>query len=269
MPSPLAPLRAAWRHRHLIAQLTRREIEGRYRGSWLGAAWALMHPLLLLTVYTFVFGVVFQARWPGLALDDRGAFAAVLFCGMLTFGVFAECLQRAPGLVVGQPNLVKKVVFPLDVLPWVSLGAALFHAGVGLAVLLAFRALTGGGLPPALVLLPALVGPLALLALAAGWLFGALGVFVRDVGQSVGLATTVLMFLSPVFYPASALPPAYQGWLWLNPLTALIEAVRQVVLWNEVPAAGPVLALWGGAAVAAWLAHAFFEACRQGFADVM
>jgi lipopolysaccharide transport system permease protein len=269
VPSPIASFRAAWRHRHLIAQLTRREILGRYRGSWLGAGWAWLQPLALLGVYTFVFGTVFGARWPGVDLGDRGAFAAVLFCGMLAFGVFAECLQRAPGLVVSQPNLVKKVVFPLEVLPWVSLGSALFHAGAGLVVLLVHQALTRGSLPPTLLLLPMVVVPLAWLGLAVGWAVSALGVFVRDIGQSVGLVTTVLMFLSPVFYPISALPAPYRDWLWLNPLTALLEGVRQVVLWNELPGLVPVGGLWLCTALLAWLAHAFFEACRHGFADVM
>ncbi len=259
---------SVWRHRDLIAQMARREVVGRYRGSVLGIVWSFFHPVLMLTVYTFVFSVVFNARWQS-GSDSKTEFAIVLFAGMIVYNLFAECINRAPGLVLANPNYVKKVVFPLEILPWVVFAAALFHAAVSLAVLLGFYALVNHDLQWTVVFLPVVLLPLVFLTLGLAWLFASLGVYLRDVGQTVGVATTVLMFLSPIFYPVTALPEDYRAIMYLNPLAHLIEQARAVTIWGQMPDWG---ALGLGLAVSlavAWLGFAWFQKTRRGFADVL
>ena len=256
------------RHAGLARQMVKREVLGRYRGSFLGLLWSFVTPVLMLTVYTFVFGIVFQARW-GQGSGDRLEFALVLFAGLIVFNLFAECLTRAPGLVLGNVNYVKKVIFPLEILPWVSLGSALFHAAISLGVLLVFLLLTGHGVPWTAALLPIVLAPFLLLIMGLSWLLASLGVFVRDVGQVVGMAMTVLMFMSPIFYPADALPEAVRGWLFLNPLSFVIEQSRDALIWGRAPDwAG--LTLYAAISLAvAWVGLFWFQKTRKGFADVL
>lgn len=266
--SPAAFLTAAWRQRGLLRDLVVRDIAGRYRGSAMGVLWSLLTPLVMLAVYTFVFSVVFQARWGG-AEAGRATFAVNLFAGMIVHGLLSECLTRAPTLIVSNANYVKRVVFPLELLPWMSLGSALFHALVSLGVLLAFILLLTGGLPWTAPLVLLVWLPLLLLALGLSWLLASLGVFLRDIAQVMGSLTTVLLFLSPVFYPASALPESFRVWLYLNPLTFFIEQTRRVVIAGAAPDwPGLALALVAGM-LAAMLGFAWFQKSRRGFADVL
>lgn len=266
--TPLAMADSVWRHRDLIATLVRREVVGRYRGSLLGVLWSFVLPGLMLLVYTFVFGVVFKARWQG-GGDSMAEFALLVFAGLIVFNWFAECVSRAPGLILAHRNYVTKVVFPLEVLAWVACGAAAFHALVSFAVwLLAYGCLIGWPHPVTL-LLPLVLAPVALLILGVCWLLAALGVYLRDVAQFVGVATTVLLFLSPVFYPASALPAAYRPWLALNPLTPAIEQARALLFSHRLPDALSWGAYLSGCALFAWLGFVWFQRTRRGFADVL
>jgi lipopolysaccharide transport system permease protein len=257
-----------WRNRRLIVQLIKRDVLGRYRGSLLGLAWSVFNPLLMLAVYTFVFSVVFKARW-GVAGDDKVSFAIIIFSGLIVHGLFAECINRAPNLIVSYPNYVKKVVFPLEILPSVALGSALFHAGVSLAVLLIAQLILTQRLPWTVIMFPIVLLPLLLSTAGFAWLLSALGVYVRDIGQTTGILTTVLMFLSPLFYPLSALPEQYRMWLYLNPLTFIIEEGRDVLIFGRLPD----WAEWGLALVASTLISAagfwWFQKTRKGFADVL
>jgi lipopolysaccharide transport system permease protein len=265
---PGAVVDSLWRHRELVWQLTRREVLGRYRGSLLGIVWAIGNPLLMLAVYTLVFGYVFRARW-GAGVDSTGEFALVLFCGLTVFGIFSEVVSRAPALILGNPTYVKKVVFPVECLPWVLLGAALFHALASFAVLVAATLLVRGALPWTIALLPLVLLPLALFALGLAWLLASLGVFLRDIGHVVNALLTVLLFVSPVFYPASSLPAPLRHALLLNPLTTVLESARGTLLWGQPPAwlALAACTLAGGAV--AWLGLLWFERTRYGFADVL
>ena len=258
------------RHRDLVWQMTKREVVGRYRGSLLGVAWSLFHPLLMLSVYTFVFSGVFKSRWqePG-AAEGTTDFAVVLFTGMLIHGLFAECVNRAPGLVLAHSNYVKRVVFPLEVLPWVTMGSAIFHTGASLLVLLAGLLVSSLGLQPTIVFFPLVVAPFVLFTMGVCWFLAATGVYLRDLGHAVSVATTVILFLSPVFYSASALPERYAWLLQLNPLTFIIEQSRDVLVWGRAPAWRGLL--WYGAAsvVVAHLGFRWFQKARRGFADVM
>lgn len=259
-----------WRNARLLKDLTWREIRGRYRASWLGMAWSILTPLLMLSVYTFVFSVVFEARWSAAAMPaGRFDFALFVFVGVVLHGILAESLTRSPSTIVGNANYVKKVIFPLELLPVTVVGAASFHALVAFVLLLLAVMLLGGGLHWSVVWLPVLVLPLQLMALGLAWGLAALGVFLRDTGQVTGVLSMVMMFMAPVFYPATALPEHLRGWLYLNPLTFVIEQTRGVLFAGQAPDL-PMLALFAGIALAvAQLGYWFFQRSRNGFADVL
>jgi len=234
----------------------------------MGLTWSFFNPLIMLTVYTFVFSVVFKARW-SVAGEDKINFAIILFVGLIAYNLFAECINRAPGLILSNSNYVKKVVFPLEVLPSVALGSALFHAAVSLTVLLAAQLIINQRLPWTVVIFPVILLPLLLATMGFAWVLSALGVYVRDIGQVTTIFTTILMFLSPLFYPVSALPKAYQFWLQLNPLTFIIEQGRNVLIFGKTPNwTGLGVALAVGLVLSAggfW----WFQKTRKGFADVL
>ncbi|MEO5962314.1 MAG: ABC transporter permease [Thermomonas sp.] len=268
-PRLAASLTHPWRHRSLIQILTRREMAGRYRGSLFGSLWSLITPLLMLGVYTLVFGVVLPARWPGGAEEGIGMVALRLFSGILMHGLLGESLNQAPTLVVSQPNYVNKVVFPLEVLGWINLLSALTHLTIALALLVLANGLWGAGFAAAQLAVPLLVLPFAALLLGLTWLFAALGVYLRDLTQLVGPLVMVTMFLGPVFFPRSAMPEALQPWLALNPITIPIEQLRRVVfegLWPD----WNVLAGYALAAIVIYLLGLWvFVSLKKGFADVI
>lgn len=270
--SPAALLRCIREHRGLLYQITQREVVGRYRGSLLGIGWSLLNPLLMLAVFTFVFSVVFQARWgvgeAGVE-EGRGVFALVLFIGLMIHSLFAEVLTRSPLLVTGNVNYVKKVIFPLQILPVSALLTALFHFAVSLLVWLAGHLLVMGVPHWTVICLPLVLLPLLLLSLGVAFVLASLGVFLRDIAQTMGLVATVLMFLSPIFFPLERMPESYQPLLLANPLTFIIQQAREVLVWGRMPdlqglaiyAALASLVLAGG--------FAWFQKTRKGFADVL
>jgi lipopolysaccharide transport system permease protein len=256
------------RHGTLIWQFTRRDVLARYRGSLLGLGWSFLTPLLMLGVYTLVFRGIFKARWAEAPAGDF-EFALRLYAGLIVFMLFAEVVARAPRLVLEQPNLVKKVVFPLEILPWVAVLAGLFHLALNLAALLGAAAVDRGGLPLSVLALPFVLAPFVPLLLGLAWFLAGLGVFVRDVGQITALAVSLLLFLSPVFYPVSSLPPDWQPWLQANPLTPVMEQLRRVVLDGLWPDWWQLLFNLVIAAAVAWAGARWFAATRKGFADVL
>lgn len=266
--SPTEMLNGAWRHRELIKTLLIRDVTTRYRGSVLGILWSFLHPAVLLTVYTFVFSLVFKSRWSA-EDNSKTGFALVLFAGLVLFNLFAECLNRAPALITNNVNYVKKLVFPLEILPLVAAGSALFHALIGLLVWLLAYTFLYGAPQLSIVLMPLIFFQLLLIVLGLSWMLAALGVYLRDVSQFASLLTTLLMFLSPVFYPASALPQPYHSLMMLNPLTHLIEQARDVLFWGRLPEAFHVVAGLFASMLIGWLGFAFFQRARPGFADVL
>ena len=258
-----------WRNRELTRALIKREVIGRYRGSFMGILWSFFNPLFMLGVYTFVFSVVFKARWGGSGGGSKTEFALVLFAGLMVFNVFSECVSRAPGLILANANYVKKVVFPLEILPWVSLGAALFHGAISLLVwLIAYAVFFGVPCVTALYL-PLIIIPLAWLAMGFLWFLASLGVFLRDISQFIGLAITVLMFFSPIFYPVSALPAVYRPLIYVSPLTRIIEMTRDALFWGKAPVFTDLIVCWLVTMLMAWLGFAWFQKTRKGFADVI
>ncbi len=255
-------------HRFVIGQLTKRAILGRYRGTVLGLLWSLVTPLLLLAVYTFVFGTILQVRWVSQS-GGNAEFAAILFSGMLVHGILAECLTQASTLIVSNPQYVKKVVFPLEALPWVTVISAFFQGVISTGILLAYLFFVEGSIPWTAALFPIPLFILAFVCIAVGWLISATAVYLKDIAQMMGLLSTVLFFMAPILYPKTALPAEFQNLLYLNPLTYIIEQFRAVVLWGELPNWNG-LGLYGVASVGvAWVSLAWFQKTRRGFADVL
>lgn len=266
--TPREMIASVYRNRGLISALIRREVVGRYRGSLIGILWSFLNPLFMLAVYTFVFSFVFKARW-GTGSDSKSEFALVLFSGLMVFNIFSECIVRAPGLIIANINYVKKVVFPLEILPWVTLGASLFHCIVSLVVWLCAYVVFYGTPHLTVLLLPLVLLPLMFIVMGASWWLASLGVYLRDVGQFMGILTTTLMFVSPIFYPATALPEEYRKFLYMNPLTPTIEQVRDILFWGKVPDFSMIGIYCGVALFMSWLGFAWFQKTRKGFADVL
>ena len=268
--NPLWIARRLWLYRELILQLTRREITQRYRGAYLGFLWPFLTPLFMLLIYTFVFSIVFQARWghPN-ASQNLVQAALTIFAGLIPFTVFSEVMNNASRLIIAVPNYVKKVAFPLEIFPVISLGAALFHSLISLGVLLIGIVIWQQSLSPMVLLLPLAYLPLLLLLLGLGWFLAALGVYVRDMQHSMTLIVQVLFFMSPIFYPVSAVPEHFRLILYLNPLTTILDGFRRILLWHQ-PLSWPLWALWSAMGiVVAVLGFVWFIKTKDGFADVI
>lgn len=256
------------RYLFLLWQFSQRDVASRYRGSALGGLWAVFSPVLLLTIYTFVFSVVFEARWGG-QQDSKTDFALYLFIGMILHGFLAECLTRSTGVMLQHANYVKRVVFPLWVLPLVPVASAAFHALINTLVLVVAMWWLRGQLHWSGLLLPLAVMPVALTAIGMSWLLSGLGVFIRDLGQIMPMLTTILLFAAPVFYPVSALPPDYQQWMYLNPLTTPIELSRALLFDGQLPAASDYLGAYLAALAVLVLGAFVYKRLRKGFADAI
>jgi lipopolysaccharide transport system permease protein len=259
----------ARQHRQLLVQLSWREVQSRYRGSWLGVAWSLINPLLLLVLYTFVFSVVFQARWSEQADETKLDFALNLFAGLIAYNLFAETIAAAPSLILGNASYVKRVVFPLEALPLARFLSGLVQAGFSLAILLAALVVFRGEIPWTLPLLPIVLLPAALVTLGLAYFLASLGVFVRDIGNLVGLAVTALLFLSPVMYPLSKLPAEMQAVLALNPLSPIVDNFRRVVLECRLPDWGSWAAVTAFGLLLFWAGLTWFVKSKNAFADVL
>lgn len=264
-----AMVASLWRNRRLIAQMVRREVVGRYRGSMFGLAWSFFNPIVMLAIYTFVFSEVFKMRW-GVGEDESKAqFAVVLFAGIIVHGLFAEVLARAPAAILVNVNYVKKVVFPIEILPVIAVGTALFHSIVSVGVLVAAFVLFNGYLHWTALFAPLVLLPLVLLTMGVAWMLAAFSVFLRDVGHTIGIITMALMFLSPVFYPVTALPENLRPWLMVNPLTFIIEQAREVLIWGHLPNWSGLGLYTLAAILVCWAGFAWFQKTRTGFADVL
>lgn len=262
-------LRQSWLQRQLFFKLLRRDFAERYRGSYLGVVWSLLLPLLSLLVFTFFFGVIFKMRWAGHGDGSLSELALVLFVGLALYNFLAECLSRAPGLILAHQNYVKNVIFPLEMLPAVMVASALLTLAATLLVILLLQATMGAGLGWTALLLPVTVLPLVLFVLGLSWVLASLGVYIRDIQQLIVPLVQLLMFLSPVFYPVAALPESIRPWLQLNPLALVIEQTRGIVLFGQPPAWTPYLLCLLATLLIALLGAWWFARTRQGFADVL
>lgn len=266
---PWSFLVSGLRHRDLILQLTWAQLEIRYRGAWLGWLWLLGVPLLQLVIYTFVFSQVFHARWGTEPGHAEAPFALVLLCGLTLYGLFAECLTQAPALLASYQSHLKQLRFPSEVLAWVCLLSAGVRLAASLLLLaVAYRVLVGP-LPPEALLLPLTVVPIALLTLGSVWIFSSLGLFLRDLNHATALLTSALLFLSPIFYPASRVPETFRGWFALNPLAPPLEGARRSLFEGQLPAWEPLAVATAVSFGVAWAGHTWFMRSKEHFVDVL
>ncbi|MDH5510813.1 MAG: ABC transporter permease [Nitrospinota bacterium] len=221
--------------RRVIWSLAVNDIASKYKGSMVGAAWTLINPLLLLAVYTFVFSVVMKARWPGGGERDSLEFSVIIFSGLLVFWFFSECVQRAPMTLRSNMTYVKKTMFPTEILPMVPVLSALFHFFVNFLVLMTFSMVVMGKFHPAALFAPLIILPFFILCCGLSWILSILGVAARDIEQMVGMITTLFLFLSPIFYPITAVPERLRTVYQLNPLTPVIEQMRGAVIYGHAP----------------------------------
>jgi lipopolysaccharide transport system permease protein len=260
-------IRTLHEQRGLLRSLVIRDLLARYRGTLLGFMWAIVLPLLMLAVYAFVFGGIFHARW-----GDRSGvvdFIPMLYCGLIVHGLFSETLTRAPGAILANPSYVKKVVFPLELLPVTYLASAAVNAVIGLALLAVLLVAQQHTISVTIFLTPLVFMPLILLSIGLAWFLAAIGVFFRDIGQIIGVVMTVLLFLSPVFYPSTSAPALAQKLILLNPLTYPIEELRRVFVMGVMPNWGTWLAYTGASSLAFLFGLWIFQRTRPAFADVV
>ncbi|MFP6640423.1 MAG: ABC transporter permease [Myxococcota bacterium] len=268
MRSLLAPITCLLDARQVVYYLTRKSIVLRYRGSALGIVWSFIVPALTLAIYTVVFGVVLRARW-STGESSTTQYALLLYLGLCVYWFVSECVSEAPSLIANHSNYVKKIVFPLDILPWVSVFDALFHSVIRLAVfVIVFSVLWG--LPPwTIILLPIVWLPVCLWTLGLCWILAAAGVFLRDLREIISLMLIALLFLSPIFYPIDRLPALARNMVLLNPVALPVMQTRDVAYYGVIPDPLVWLAVATASAVFAWGGHAIFSRSRGAFADVV
>jgi lipopolysaccharide transport system permease protein len=265
--TPLTPLTLIWRNSRLIKQLAVTEIQSRYKSSVLGIAWSIVTPLLSLLVFTFVFTTVLPSRWPG--AQQTSDFSLLLFVGLIIFTMFADIVNRAPGLLLENVAYLNKVVFPVEVLSVVSVVTAAITALFAFLVFLIFHLILRGLPPLSAIFLPLVLFPFALLLIGLSWFLSATGIYLRDLRHIVAPLVSLLMFLSPIFFPSTALPPDLQPYLFLNPLTFVIEESRRLLLDGKMPDFLMIGAYTVAASAVAYLGLMWFMATRRGFADVV
>ena len=267
--NPVGPFYNLYRYKDLLRQFVRRDIEGRYKGSHLGLIWSFINPLFMLLIYSFIFSIVFKARWRPQSEINLGEFAITLFAGLIAFNIFSETINRAPGLIIANPNYVKKVIFPLEILPVSLLGSTLFHSLISILILIAGRLLVMGSLSPMVLLLPLILIPLLCLTLGLAWILASLGVFIRDTAYAVTIITQILFFMSPIFYPIEAIPKRFRFIIQINPLSSILENFRNVLIWDRLPDFGGwFLQLFISLGIFI-IGYMWFMKTKPGFADVI
>jgi lipopolysaccharide transport system permease protein len=269
----VSPWRILWQNRNLLGQLCKRDLMARYRGSVLGIIWSILLPLMMLSIYAFVFGEVFKSRWGNapvpVTLAEKLSFALILFVGLIVFNWLAECLSKTPNSILNNSNYVKRVVFPLEILPVIPVIIGAFHFTMSFVVFIAFTLLSPLEITIYWLVVPLLILPYFICLVGIAWLLASLGVYFRDMEQMVPAITSALMFLSPVFYSIQALPEIYHPWLMANPLTFIIEAMRNLLFWHKLPSLSAWLTLYLFTGIIFYLGHTSFKTLRKGFADVL
>ncbi len=267
--NPWSLIKNMWTYRDLILQFIYRDFMIKYKGSYLGFVWSLVNPLLMIAVYTFVFNFVFKSKWNVTISDSRFEFSLTLFCGLIFFTIFNECVNRASGIILCYPSYVKKVVFPLEILPVVIMGSSLIHAGISIGILLIAAMFFLNIFSWTIIYLPLILFPLIILTLGLSWMLASLGVYIRDVGYTVGIFTQILFFLTPIFYPIDIIPSKYQFILRFNPLTTIIEDSRRILLWNLEPEWKWLILITVFSLLVNQLGYFWFMKTKKGFADVI
>lgn len=258
-----------WRNRTLLWQFTVRNVELRHRGSHLGFAWSVLNPLLMLALYVFVFGYVFRGRFSASHPETRIDYALGIFLGLNVFHLFAEVIAVAPTVIVANPNFVKKVVFPLAILPASSVGSSVFHAMIGLVLSILGIVIIGPGLSVYAIWLPFILLPLLALLLGIAWLLSAIGVFFRDISQMMVFITNVLLYASCILFPSNVLPHYAWNILRFNPILLAVEQIRVTVMWHSAANPVHIAYLYAIAIVTCVVGHYAFRKVAPAFADVL
>ena len=253
----------------LLFSLAGRDFKLKYRESVLGAIWAVLVPLVMLGLYTAVFSTIFSARWGGKPVVNKVDYSVILFVGLIVYGIFADTIARAPSVILSNPGFVKKVVFPLEVLPGVGLLSALYNAGMECVALLIFMCFSSFGLHLEMLLFPVVLIPFLMMVYGLALIFASLGVYIRDFDQFAGLLTRVMMYIMPVLYPATIFPEPWRSRMEANPMAVFVEQMRELMLFGHQPN-------WSQLGIAsAWsvviLAFGcfWFQKTRKAFADVI
>lgn len=254
---------------YLLKELTKRDIYSRYKGSIFGVLWALLTPLAMLVVFSFVFGGILQAKWGTGTSGGMAEFSLNLFIGLSIFWYFGDILSRAPSLIVSNPNYVKKVIFPLEILPIVSLLSGLFHLGIHLIIILFAIVFIYGKIPLSIFSLPIVIGVTFPMVVGFGLILSSIGVYIRDVGSVISVVVNMLMFLSPVFYPLSSIPLNLHWLFQINPLTLIIEQCRVVFIDGMMPDWFALGIYFGISLIIYFIGYKIFILTKKGFADVI
>lgn len=261
-----AEFRKKW---ELLLSLTRRDIERKYKDSLIGSLWGVIVPFVLLAIYTVIFSTIFNAKWAGMEVSGKVDYAVILFVGLITYNIFAEAVTRAPGCISGQPNFVKKIVFPLELLPGVVVLDALYNgmmSGIALVIVLAFSSF---GLSWHLLLFPIILIPMLALTTGVCLVFASLGVYLKDTEQFAAMFARVLQYLTPVLYPSVIFPGSVGAAMRLSPLAVQVEQMRRLVIFGEWPALYPYLYSTGMSLLIFVIGLWWFNRTRRGFADVV
>lgn len=266
--NPANLLHVYWKNRQLIKQLVLREVSGRYQGTYLGSLWIVLDPLFMLSVYTFVFRVIFNRHWTS-ADETIIEFSIILFSGLLIFNIFRETVSSAPRLIIRNANYIKKIVFPLEVLTCVSILSSLFHFCVSLLLLLAIYLVVNAQLHVAVLYVPLILFPFIIILFGASFFLSSLGVYFRDLGQIIGMVVMAVLFMSAIFYPIESVPEQYRVWFYLNPAAFTIDQFRGAVIWGRTPQWEWLLYYYAISVVVGWLGLFWFQKTRKGFADVL
>ena len=271
LANPFLIPRCIWKNRTVIFHWTRRLLALRYAGSLLGPLWTLATPLLMLAIYTFVFGIVFRARWQMLdpQLETTGSYAVILFCGMAVFNIFSETVQTSCRCIIDNANLVKKVIFPLEILPLCQLLAAALTGQLWFALVLGAAILAGLPLHPALFAFPLALLPLLALSAGLGWFVAATTVYLRDIPHLTGMGLQALFFMTPIFYPEALVPQSLHFIFLINPLAWLCQQARSLLLFGQIPPPGDLALAWLTCFGICQAGFVWFVKVRKGFADVL
>lgn len=255
-------------NKYLLKQLVKRDVLMRYKGSMLGIVWSFVIPILMLVVYTFVFSVVFEGRW-NVQSDNHLQFALIIFCGMTIFNFFSEAVNRSPSLIINNSNYVKKVIFPLELLPFSTVLSAFVHMIISFIILIVGVSILGDGIHLSILYTPIVIVPIFLFTLGLSWILASLGTFLRDISYLVNVLTSALMFLSPIFYPISSVPESLQILYYINPVSYTVEDMRSIIIWGTPP---NFQWLFIGSCIGALISivgYIWFKKTRSGFADVL
>jgi lipopolysaccharide transport system permease protein len=254
-------------NKRLIITLARRDIMQRYQGSVFGVLWSIINPIIMLGIYTFIFSVVFKAKWGG--VDDKYQFSMLLFSGLIVFNCFSDIISRSPTLIVNYSNYVTKVIFPIEILPFVITISAMFNFILSFMIWVIFYFILIGPPSITIILLPFILLPFILMCNGFAWVFSSIGVYIRDLNQVVMLGVSAMMFMTPIFYPISAIPEKYQHYLFISPITSVIESFRDLAINGVIPDLSQYVSYCITSIVIYWFGYMWFKKVSKGFSDVL